>query len=332
MSRAFGVEIEFTGLSAERATRAIESAGVTCADRSYTHNAHETRSWKIVWDGSLDHGFEAVSPILRGQAGLAELETVTKALAMEGASVNRQCGLHVHIDARDLTPEQVRSVVVAYGENEDVFDAIMPQSRRGDAGRWCKSLQRALPALRRATTMTALRSALNGDRYHKVNLESHPIHGTIEFRHHSGSVNWRKILNWVRLLNALVQNAVTGERGLQVLDAAEIALSNMGGVGHYKAIAEEIVSSGMWATRAQVPGRTVSCSLSKAIAEGDPRFRRVARGTYALVGATEVNGLEAKAAKLLRGVDADVRGYYVRRMRRMTTEARPSAVRPPARW
>ena len=45
-------------------------------------------------------------------------------------------------------------------------------------------------------------------RYCKVNLKSFRRHGTIEFRHHSGSTDFEKISNWIILTQAIVERAV----------------------------------------------------------------------------------------------------------------------------
>lgn len=44
----------------------------------------------------------------------------------------------------------------------------------------------------------------NGNRYKKVNLKSYFRHGTVEFRQHSGTIEYTKISNWVLFLHSLV--------------------------------------------------------------------------------------------------------------------------------
>lgn len=57
--------------------------------------------WKLVTDSSLqgNNTFELVSPILVGENGLKELETVCWVLDICNAKVNDSCGFHVHMDA-----------------------------------------------------------------------------------------------------------------------------------------------------------------------------------------------------------------------------------------
>lgn len=72
------------------------------------HELHKniSRVFGIEHDGSIDaaggYGIEVVSPILKGQAGekaVIELFSVINKIAF---SVNRSCGLHVHLDGKDF--------------------------------------------------------------------------------------------------------------------------------------------------------------------------------------------------------------------------------------
>lgn len=44
-------------------------------------------------------------------------------------------------------------------------------------------------------------------RYKKVNFNTYPVYGTIEFRQHSGSIDFAKISNWVLLTHLMMQRA-----------------------------------------------------------------------------------------------------------------------------
>ena len=97
IDRKFGVELEIVGISKELAIRALAAVDIEAHDAGYTHMT--TRDWKIVSDASVHRGFELVSPVLEGEEGLETLRTAAQALADAGATANRSCGLHVHIDA-----------------------------------------------------------------------------------------------------------------------------------------------------------------------------------------------------------------------------------------
>lgn len=202
MERKFGIELEIANITRETALRALRAVGINVRDESYNH---ATRThWKLVPDGSVCCGFEVVSPVLQGEAGIEEAMTVAAALDDAGAGVNRSCGFHVHFDASDLNAGDIKTIVERYAAHEAEIDAVMPPSRRGDVNTYCGAVSRFLHArFRNASTIEELARA-QGDRYYKVNLQSFALHGTIEFRQHSGTLNVGKISNWVRFLGEFI--------------------------------------------------------------------------------------------------------------------------------
>src|SRR3954471_13516944 len=123
-NRNFGIEIECFGLDMYEAARLITNAGVSCHVEQYGHSA--PRTWKIVTDASVPDGFEIVSPILSGEAGLAQVRTVSATLLAHGGKVDKRCGFHVHVNARDLSGADLISVVRRYAAHESQIDAFMP--------------------------------------------------------------------------------------------------------------------------------------------------------------------------------------------------------------
>lgn len=223
-ARAFGAEIEFimaTGATEGVYSAALRRAGVDAYCAGYTHET--TTRWKLVTDGSIgSNGRELVSPILAGEFGFAQLRAAGEALAENGAGVSRNCGYHVHVDARDLDLFAIKRVVIMFLKFERAFDALMPASRRGSTNVYCRSnigtlaretggVKEAIAKIKSATTMDELRRALNADRYHKLNLESLGRHGTIEFRHHSGTVDAEKLANWAELCVRFVEIAAKAQ-------------------------------------------------------------------------------------------------------------------------
>lgn len=204
MDRKFGIELEMTGITREQALTALTGVGIEVREEGYNH---ETRShWKIVSDASVRGGFELVSPVLRGEAGLEEARKAATALDDMGATANRSCGYHVHLDAAGLTASDIRAIVTRYADHESEIDAFMPPSRRGNENTYCGSI-RPLARSERFQRAETIRDLVNaqGGRYFKVNLQSYYVHKTIEFRQHSGTVNAAKVTNWVLFLEQFVE-------------------------------------------------------------------------------------------------------------------------------
>jgi hypothetical protein len=219
MNRKFGIEIEATNVAMSDVASALNAVGILCVVEGYNH---ATRNhWKVVSDCSIsgNQGFELVSPILQGENGLMQVALVGDTLERIGAKVNTSCGLHVHVDGRDLTVNSMSRICKMWLKYEDCFDSIVPASRRNN--QFCRairskfaSLEVAFDKLATATSIQGLTRIINSDgyssssRYHKLNLESMVRHGTVEFRQHSGTVNGLKMVNWVKLVGGFVESAV----------------------------------------------------------------------------------------------------------------------------
>ena len=191
MDRKFGVELELVEITREQAVRALTGVGIAVREEGYNHETR--RHWKIVSDSSVRGGFEVVSPVLQGEAGLDEVRKATTALDDMGATANRSCGYHVHLDAEGLTASDIRAIVTRYADHESEIDAFMPPSRRGNSNTYCSSVVQ-LARSERFQNAGTIRDLVNaqGGRYFKVNLQSYYVHKTIEFRQHSGTINAAK--------------------------------------------------------------------------------------------------------------------------------------------
>lgn len=202
-TRRFGVEIEAYNCTKEILIRELRGAGINVVFEGYTHQT--TEHWKLVSDSSLNGNdtFELVSPILEGEAGLEELETVCWVLDLCDVKVNDSCGFHVHMDASGFGMETWKNLALTYKHLEPVIDSFMPGSRRDN--QYCQSLRGiSETAIREASTITGLQQVFNNRRYYKLNLEAYSRHRTVEFRQHSGTTNFTKMEKWIRFLNGLV--------------------------------------------------------------------------------------------------------------------------------
>lgn len=214
-NRTFGVEIEFLG-NLDKVLNAMAAAGLECNYEGYTHQTRP--GWKLVTDGSIEggEGYELVSPILQGEAGVENLRKAVKALIAAEASVNKSCGLHVHVGARDLSTEEIYTIVRRYGYNESKLDAIMPVSRRANNNTFCRSVAgygtSNFGLMNIPSTEYLCNTTFRYERYFKVNVQSYMRHGTVEFRQHSASVNASKISNWAIFCVNFVDTTVAGVR------------------------------------------------------------------------------------------------------------------------
>lgn len=226
----FGVEIECIlprGVQYAQVQDALRAAGVEATAEMYNHALRS--HWKIVSDGSLHarngYGCEVVSPPLRGEDGFAQLVKVCQVLVALRAKVNRSCGFHVHVGAASQHVPFFRNLVKLYASSQAAIDTFLSPSRRGYQNGYCRPVEYNEAALDRATTVTEVARASgqtaggrDGSRYRKLNLQSFWQHGTVEFRHHQGTVEGAKAANWVRLVLRMCLAAMAGEKKPTTLD------------------------------------------------------------------------------------------------------------------
>ena len=207
--RTFGVEIEFQG-NREEVARLMNAKGVRAYVEGYNHS---TKSyWKLITDSSC--GYELVSPPLKGREGLEQLKKACEALKEARASVDRRCGLHVHHDINDYNAKQIANIFAIYIKLEKTIDTFVPNSRRANNNTYCRSLfqgttqQAILDKLKAVNSIEDIRRIWY-TRYVKVNFQSYVKYGTIEFRQHSGTIEFDKMYNWILLTQQIVNMAAT---------------------------------------------------------------------------------------------------------------------------
>ena len=150
--------------------------------------------WGCVYECSTP-GREFVSPILQGDAGFDEIRKMCSIADDLDWTVNRACGLHVHIDARDLTSDQMLQVVYAYRRSYPLWKRFVDR-RRGENS-MCGSPQYSPQDVRDAEHIEDF--AESRDRFEFVNWRAYLRHGSIEIRLYHGSLKAREVCNWVAL-------------------------------------------------------------------------------------------------------------------------------------
>lgn len=203
-SFTFGVEIE-CNVSHGAIREAAAVTGMSYQYEGYNHQDGHSY-FKFTTDRSVrgDNAIECVSPVMQGATGKSTLKNAVDTLNRAGASVNRSCGLHVHIGASNLTGQQYANVFNNYHYLESLIDSFMAPSRRRDVNEYCRSLKDH-SALTRCASIGDVQCTLNNDRYHKLNPMSYDRHKTIEFRQHQGTTDYKKILNWAMFCGKLVE-------------------------------------------------------------------------------------------------------------------------------
>lgn len=187
-------------------------------------------------DGSLSNGFQIISPILMGDKGILALKNLLKKIGE--FSLDSTCGYHLHIGrTSSLGPKldwfDLAKIYTLFYIIEPSILAMLPISRRSN--------RYATPIIKyyvpnvfheKADLIATFYEKPKGEiekgymaikeekyltqRYKGVNLhafymksKSGERHETIEIRYHTGTTNYRKVVNWIRIILALVNYALT---------------------------------------------------------------------------------------------------------------------------
>jgi len=225
-ARTFGVEIEFKGLELNYASRLIERAtGSHCHITGYHGRTCDVcgqrlgyAEWKLERDSTVSEsqededgnpitvGGEAVSPVGKGDAHLEEIGKVMETLKRNGAIVNRQAGLHVHINMKDMGRVGLANFVLTWQQSEDFLYGLCAPSRR--TNHYCEPM--SLTEAQNIANQFRTTGRAYGNRG-ALNITSYPKLGTFEIRMHQGTLNPKKMKSWVKLLMAYTQAVKEGK-------------------------------------------------------------------------------------------------------------------------
>lgn len=243
-SSKFGIEIEFTGITrnraAEIATGYLGGNISTTGDYYGTHRitAPDGRVWKFMSDGSITcqrkenrqivsagnaYSVELVSPILTYYEDIKTLQELVRQLRKAGGFVNNSCGIHIHLDGSNHTPRSIRNFVNIIASKNDLFyKALQIEPERM---RYCKKMDTYLvEKMNRVKPRSfsqiesvwyegysASRSVHYHDsRYHFLNLHSFFTgNRTVELRGFNSALHGGKIRAYIVLALALNHQALT---------------------------------------------------------------------------------------------------------------------------
>jgi hypothetical protein len=190
------------------------------------------QGWTAERDGSLRTtragyvGVEIVSPILRGEEGIAQVKQVAWMLRELEAVVNPTAGMHVHVGAQSVAGESFAAIAEWVGKllyqvamHETALYASTGTHRRenGSYARSVKLQKQAADKVRKAPDRRkreALRDVVYGlDRYHTLNLTNlFTSKATVEFRFPAGTTETAKLIGHICTCLALAERATETTR------------------------------------------------------------------------------------------------------------------------
>lgn len=214
----FGIELECYNADRLTIVAALRNNGINARLGNYTDRDYSV--WQVKTDCSIigNEGFELVSPVLEGEAGIREVRRAVEVLRLCNVKVNNSCGFHVHHDVRTWGIRQFRNLFKRFVKHEAAMDSIMEPNRRANSNQYIRSLGMGMDItdirtqeslfnqIDRCNSVNKL-ADLWHSRYMKLNMQCFFRSGTVEFRHHHGTVNADVVERYIRLTAGMVQQA-----------------------------------------------------------------------------------------------------------------------------
>jgi hypothetical protein len=212
---AVGLEFEFEGVkSSEKMMEAL------------------AEYWEAHGDNSLhDNGLEFVfhSPMF-GRDVISAVKVLLAEATTRKFKTSLRTGIHVHLDARDLSYPQLIGLVLYYLMFEPAIYSWVGQRR--EANNFCLPWYKTEGSLSDAAELLrAIRQAVQynehdievsklADNFHKyAGLNLKPLHqyGSIEFRHLETVTDFTKVLQWINIPLALKKAALAAPESSMVV-------------------------------------------------------------------------------------------------------------------
>ena len=274
--QAFGMELEFTGITRREAAKAI--GNVINGNTNYTYTggcynkcevrAADGRTWTVMRDSSIfvDGGEECefVTPKCTYD-DIPTVQECVRAIRRAGAKVNSSCGLHIHIDGANHNAQSLKNLVFTMKAKENlIFKAVGTQQSR--LNRWCKPIDQTLvDNIKKEKNIDGQKirdtwyntyapggyqdEHYNRSRYHALNLHSFWYRGTVEFRLFESTLHAGEVRAYINLCLAISAQAINSKRASdKVLDngndkyAMRCWLLRLGFIGdEYKTVRQHLL-------------------------------------------------------------------------------------------
>lgn len=247
-NQLFGVEVEMTGITREKAARLVAEVLGTTPSHPESNCYHTrtiadlaARKWKIMRDSSIEairndgtsepldeYRVEFVTPPLN-YSDIELLQNIIRKLRENGAKAHSSCGIHIHVDGANHTAVSLRRLVNFMTARQDlIYEALQIGDRESN---WCHKLNKTLlDAMKKDKNLTKEKveeiwysrandgycggidhQHYNATRYHGVNLHSFFTKGTVEFRLFNSTLHAGKIKAYIQFCLAVSAWAITSQ-------------------------------------------------------------------------------------------------------------------------
>ena len=245
-NQKFGVEVEMTGITRANAAKVVaEVLGSTASRPDETVYKTRTvvdsqgRKWKVMRDSSIvpvrkgnssinsdEYRVEFVTPPL-DYDDIPLLQSIIRKLRENNAISHKSCGIHIHVDGANHTPQSLRRLVNFMTARQDLIYEALEIGDRADS--WCHKLNAdLLVEMKKDKNLSKEKieqiwysnandgyyggishEHYNRTRYHGINLHSYFTKGTVEFRLFNSTLHAGKIKAYIQFCLAVSAWAIT---------------------------------------------------------------------------------------------------------------------------
>lgn len=200
-------------------------------------NNFRAHAWMITQDGSLkEDGVELISVPMGGkQLGYAMDELEKFFAKYKAASFSHRCSIHVHVDVRDLSTDQLWALVLSYICLEDLFFSEVHPLRQNCT--YCLNLADANIKKKDVTS----KENHGNLKYFALNFGTCSTYGTVEFRHHGGTKDVAELVKWIELCQKFVEYFAKSK-----LDDIVKFIHTLNSTSMYEAFIREIFGVNPW--------------------------------------------------------------------------------------
>lgn len=299
--RRFGVELEVgNSKSREEIARIIRASSpqkqVQITDWAQSNgNAY----WHVKWDSTCgplgkgkDNGWEVASYIACGYKDVCHIAQIANALRNGGVQVNPNCGLHIHIDIHDFTPEQAAVLVARWIKIERTISQAIPEHRTHS--KYCRLLCEISKAkidfnkqyeaerfwrLVRPTNYhihdnNQKKVALNMVNYASA-LQGHQQRSTVELRLPEGTLYGSDVRNWTRIFLNFVELAKTAPMPETLSPAPDPLEELMVYFGLENSMSFYLLSKGLYEAKVWLLNRIRSFASKPMVARAEKKLALV---------------------------------------------------------
>lgn len=226
-NRAFGIEIEMNPNKTQNFIAEVVKKLDNKHNIKITNYAKSNyvSSWHVKFDRTCGYtnssgGWELTSYKGKNRQDLHKFGLVAQALNLEGIVINDNCGFHIHVEVKDLTKENIATIVAYWMKMENVIKHIVPASRVNNV--FCQFLKSfydikkinecktslefwKLIKMKAPYTNVHRRLALNLVNLYEAIDKNTTKRRTLELRLPECSLHYYNVVNWVRFFLTFIE-------------------------------------------------------------------------------------------------------------------------------